>query len=354
MIIILFILGLTFLIIGAEILVRGASQIAASVGISPLVIGLTVVAFGTSSPELAVSLKSGLSGQANIAMGNVVGSNIFNVLFILGISALIIPLRVSKQLIRLDVPLMVVISAAVLLFARDLAISQFEGWIFVLGLLVYISFLIYQGRKATNSDIAIPDTFNSNNEAGENTRWGRNILFITVGLLLLVLGSRWFVNGAVSFAQHLGVSELVIGLTIVAAGTSLPEVVTSIIAAIRGESDIAVGNVVGSNIFNIIGVLGITSIVAPAGIPISESIYHFDLPVMTAVAFACLPIFFTGGILIGYYASYTSYIILSATHYEALPLLSNTMLYFVIPITATTLIIIAIREFWGNTSLKTE
>ena len=345
-------LGLVLLIAGAEILVRGASRIAAGMGISPLIIGLTVVAFGTSSPELAVSVKSALSGQANIALGNVIGSNIFNVLFILGISALIVPLRVSAQLIRIDVPLMVGLSVLVFLFAMDLVVGLVDSGILLAGLAGYIIFLIYLNRKypetanRTDPETAAPAEV-------EKINWPLNIIYVIGGLTLLVFGSRWLVDGAIQLAQLMGVSELVIGLTIVAAGTSLPEVVTSIIAALRGERDIAVGNVVGSNIFNIMGVLGVAGIVAPVGIEVSEGIFHFDIPVMIAVAFACLPIFFTGGtinrweggLLLGYYVAYTLYLVLAATAHEATVTFSTVMLYFVLPITFITLLVIAIQEW---------
>lgn len=288
-----FVAGLIFLIVGAEALVRGASRFALSFGISPLIIGLTVVAFGTSSPELAVSVKAALSGQSGVAVGNVVGSNIFNVLFILGLSALIVPLVVSKQLLRLDVPVMIALSVIVLLLSLDGSISRTDGMVLVTGLASYIGVLIYLSRKASTD---LDDK--GSNESGDVNRSGsstlQNSLLVLGGLVLLVLGSRWLVDGAVSFAQHMGVSELIIGLTIVAAGTSLPEVVTSIIAAIRGHRDIAVGNVIGSNIFNLMGVLGVAGIVAPSGIEIPPAVIGFDLPVMIAVAFACLPIFFTG------------------------------------------------------------
>jgi cation:H+ antiporter len=351
MAILLFVIGLGFLILGAEALVRGASRLAGAIGISPLVIGLTVVAFGTSSPELAVSVKSALSAQPNIALGNVVGSNIFNVLFILGLSALIVPLVVSQQLVRLDVPLMIALSVIVLILSLDENLSRTDGIMLVAALVIYVWFLIYQSRRET---IAIQEEyakeFGIEKRARGNTV--NNIGLVLGGLVLLVLGSRWLVDSAVSFAQYLGVSELVIGLTIIAAGTSLPEVVTSVIAAIRGERDIAVGNVVGSNIFNIMGVLGFTSIVAPTGIEVSTAVIGFDMPVMIAVALACLPIFFTGGVisrqegalLLGYYVAYTLYLILAASHHDTLPGFSAVMLYFVIPLTVVTLIIAALRE----------
>lgn len=355
MAIFLFVIGLVFLIIGAEALVRGASRLAAVVGISPLVIGLTVVAFGTSSPELAVSVKSALSGQASLAVGNVVGSNIFNVLFILGISALIVPLVVSRQLVRFDVPLMIVLSGIVLILALDQSFGRTDGLMLVAGLVVYVCFLIFQSRRerVAEREKHPPEP---GVERYAKAGWIKNISLVLGGLVLLVLGSRWLVDSAVSFAQYLGVSELVVGLTIVAAGTSLPEVVTSIIAAVRGERDIAVGNVVGSNIFNMMGVLGLACLVAPSGIEISTAVIGFDIPVMIAVALACLPVFFTGGIisrqegvlLLGYYVAYTLYLILAASHHDALPGFSAVMLYFVIPLTAATMIIIAMRELRGR------
>lgn len=351
MTIFLFVVGLAFLIIGAEALVRGASRLAAAFGISPLVIGLTVVAFGTSSPELAVSVKSALSGQASIALGNVVGSNIFNILFILGLSAVIVPLVVSQQLVRLDVPLMIALSVIVLILSLDESFSRSDGLFLVAGLVIYVWFLIYQSHRES---VKVREEYS--NEFGSEKyakgRLGKNIGLVLGGLALLVLGSRWLVDGAVSFAQYLGVSELVVGLTIVAAGTSLPEVVTSVIAAIRGERDIAVGNVVGSNIFNIMGVLGFASIFAPTGIDVTTAVIGFDIPVMIGVALACLPIFFTGGaisryegvLLLGYYVAYTLYLVLATSHHDALPRFSAVMLYFMIPLTGVTMIMAALRE----------
>lgn len=361
MAIFLFFVGLGFLIVGAEALVRGASRLATIFGISPLVIGLTVVAFGTSSPELAVSIKAALSGQSNIAIGNVVGSNIFNVLFILGLSSLIVPLVVSQQLVRLDVPLMIAVSVIILIFSLDGNLSRANGFTLVVGLVIYIWFLIYQSRKET---AAVKEEYAREFGSYESVKhnWAKNIGLILGGLILLILGSRWLVDSAVSFAQYFGVSELVIGLTIVAAGTSLPEVVTSVIAAVRGERDIAVGNVVGSNLFNIMGVLGVTSIIAPAGVEVSMAVIRFDMPVMIAVAMACLPIFFTGGVisrqegalLLGYYVAYTLYLVLAVSHHDALPEFSAVMLYFVIPLTVVTMVIIALREIRSGEKKQSE
>ena len=351
MAIFLFVTGLIFLILGAEALVRGASRIAAAFGISPLVIGLTVVAFGTSSPELAVSIKSSLAGQADIALGNVVGSNIFNVLFILGVSALIVPLIVAQQLVRLDVPLMIILSVIVLGMSLDHNLGRVDGLLLVSGLIIYILFLIKKSRKESAQVVAeYTDEFGV--EVNARGGWLRNIGLVVGGLVLLIVGSRWLVDSAVSFARYLGVSELIIGLTIIAAGTSLPEVVTSVIAAIRGERDIAVGNVVGSNLFNLMGVLGSASMISPTGIEISSAVLGFDLPVMIAVALACLPIFFTGGVisrkegalLLGYYIIYTAYLILAATHHDALPGFSAVMLYFVIPLTVISVLITVVQQ----------
>jgi len=344
---ILFVLGIGLLILGAELLVRGASRLAAAVGISPLVIGLTVVAYGTSSPEMAVSVQSALAGQADIALGNVVGSNIFNVLFILGISALIVPLIVAQQLIKLDVPLMIGVSVLMLLFALDGAINRWEGLVLFSGVIAYTVFVIRQSRK---ENAAVQAEYQQ--EFGKEKikpATGKfvplQIVYVVAGLGLLVLGARWLVNGAIAIAQSLGVSELVIGLTIVAAGTSLPEVATTIIASIRGERDIAVGNVVGSNIFNILSVLGLTALVAPNGINVAPAALRFDIPVMLAVAVACLPIFITGNLIarwkgalfLGYYIAYTVYLILAATQHDALPRFSAVMWEFVIPITVVTI-----------------
>lgn len=353
MIVLLFILGLLLLFLGAELLVRGAARLALSCGMSPLVVGLTVVAVGTASPELAVAVQSAISGQADLAVGNVVGSNVFNVLFTLGISALIVPLLVNEQIVRQEVPVMIGASLLLWWLVADGRLGRADAAL-LLGLLVlYTAFLVAQSRRkhrmvsgesgGSGTTLAAP---------GGVRHLSIQFVWILVGLFLLVIGSRWLVEAAVAFARYLGMSELVIGLTIVAMGTSLPEVATSIFAALRGERDIAVGNVIGSNIFNILGVLGATGIVAPAGLAVAPSVLSFDLVVMLAVAVACLPLLFTGrrivrweGILfVGYYFGYTTYLILYAQQHDALEPFSAVMLGFVIPLTAVTLLLIAVRE----------
>lgn len=348
----LFVLGLGFLIAGGELLVRGASRLAAAFGVSPLVIGLTVVAYGTGSPELAVSALSAYTDEPGIALGNVVGSNILNVLLVLGVSALIAPLSVHRQLVKLDVPIMIGVSVLLFLFAFDGALGRFEGFLLFAGIVAYTAFAIRLSRREARREL---------NDGGETAagrpaarRVAAHCGLIFSGLALLVVGSHWLVNGAVAMAQALGVSELIVGLTVVAVGTSLPEIVTSIIAALRGERDIAVGNVVGSNISNILGVLGVSALIAADGIPISSTALRFDIPVMIAVAVACLPIFFTGsliarwegGLLFGYYLAYVIYLALRGLQHDALPYYSVAMSAFIVPLTGLTLIYLAWRAEW--------
>lgn len=351
---ILLIAGLIALLVGAEGLVRGASRLAARVGISPLVIGLTVVALGTSSPEIAVSVGASLKDQGDIALGNVIGSNIFNVLFILGLSALITPLIVQQQLVRLDVPLMIIVSGAVWLLAQNGRLGMIEGVLLLSTAVAYTLFLIRQSRRETNAAVQSEYQEEFGEKADEKSGgWIKNVAFILVGLALLVAGAGWLVEGAVNLARAFGVSELMIGLTVIAAGTSLPEVATSVLAAVRGERDIAVGNVVGSNLFNLMAVLGIAAIVSPQGIEVRESVRDFDLPVMFAVALACLPIFFTGhrigrwegALFFAYYILYTVWLVLSARGSYLTETFADAMLFFVLPLTFITLAMTALREW---------
>ena len=344
--ILILIAGLVLLVAGAEVLVKGASRIAFMFGLSPLVIGLTIVAYGTSSPELMVSIQSSLAGQPDIALGNVVGSNIFNVLLILGISALITPLVVAQQLIRLDVPILIGVSCLTLMFGLDGKISRVDGTIFLIGIILYTTFLLIQSRKERNPEV----TDEYEREYGGSTarspqQIAINIGFVVLGLGLLVLGSKFLVDSSIAIARSFGVSELVIGLTLVAAGTSLPELATSVVASIRGERDIAVGNVIGSNIFNILAVLGGSSLFSADGLTVSASALRFDIPVMIAVAVICLPVFITGQLIarwegllfLSYYVAYTAYLIMDSANYETLPIFSNILLFVVFPATILSL-----------------
>ena len=308
--------GLIALVLGAELLVRGASKLALMAGISPLVIGLTIVAFGTSAPELAVSVRASLAGAADVAVGNAIGSNIFNVLLILGLSALVTPLAVNRQLVRFDLPVMVGVSLLAVALAWDGRFSRPEGALLLGGMALYLGVLYFVAHREPEVLVA---------PSGKNRPAGPkalvfSLVFIVAGFVLLVIGARFLVDGATSLAQRMGVSDVVIGLTIVAAGTSLPELATSVVASIRGERDIAVGNVVGSNIFNILAVLGAASALAPGGIAAAPNIVAFHLPVMTAVAVLCLPIFISGaeisrwegGLFFMLYISYAALTVLTA------------------------------------------
>ncbi len=349
----LFLAGLAGLIVGAELLVRGASKLALSFGISPLVVGLTIVAFGTSSPEVAVSIGAALDGKTDIAVGNVVGSNIFNVLFILGISALITPLVVHVQIIRQEVPIMIGASLLLLALGLDGNLSLLDGALLCGLLVAYTVFLIRQSRQETQ---ATKDDYAAGMRHQDAPSWDSKlpvqIGLILAGLVALVAGSDALVTASVAFAKALGVSDLVIGLTIIAAGTSMPEVATSITAAIKGERDIAVGNVVGSNTFNILGCLGLSALASGSGLAMPASAMNFDIWVMLAVALACIPVFMTGreiarwegAVFLGYYVAYVAYLVLAAQQHSALGMFSTAMMSFVLPLTVITLVVVLLKK----------
>jgi cation:H+ antiporter len=346
MTLLLLLAGFALLVAGAEALVRGAVRLAGATGLSPLVIGLTVVAYGTSAPEFAASLGAALSGVPDLALGNVIGSNIANVLLILGMTALFAPLVVSRQMVRLDVPIMLAVSLLAFGLAFDGALGRGDGLLLLAGGIAYSLLLVWMGKRKPDDTVAAE-------VEPEPLRWGRDLGLILAGLATLVLGARWLVEGAVAIAQLFGMSELVIGLTVVAVGTSLPELATSILAAMRGQRDLAVGNIVGSCIFNLLLVLGATAAIAPGGIPVGSGVLGFDLPVMTAVALACLPIFFTGhciarwegALFLGYYVAYTAYLLLDSAGHDALPMFSLAMMAFVVPLTVVTLLVVTLRSW---------
>jgi cation:H+ antiporter len=343
---VLFVLGLALLIGGAELLIRGSSRIARAAGITPLVVGLTVVAFGTSTPELGVTTAAALRGDPDLALGNVVGSNVLNVLLILGASALVAPLVVQRRLVRLEVPFMIGVSALVVLLSLDSAVSRWEGLFLLAGGLTYTAVLVLRARAAHRPRLGQPTP----PPAGFSLPV--NLAFVAAGLVLLVLGSRWIVAGAEAMASALGVPQLVKGLTVVAAGTSLPELATSVVAAARGERDIAVGNIIGSNIFNLMIVLGSAAALAPSGVEVPLSALTFDLPVMLAVAVVCLPIFITGlridrlegFIFLGFYVVYTTYLVLDAANHRALHALQDGIFFVALPLTVLTLAAAAFRR----------
>jgi cation:H+ antiporter len=332
--------GLVLLVLGGSLLVRSASRLAAAFGVPPLVVGLTVVAFGTSAPELAVSVEAARTGQAGLALGNIVGSNIFNVLFILGVSASITPLVVQQRFVRREAPLLVVVTGMTWLFAANGWLGVLEGAALVLGLIVYTAFAIILGRREA---AGVAEEY-AHQFGRATARWPLEALVALVALAVLVLGSTWFVGGATAAARALGVNELAIGLLVVAPGTSLPEVTTSVIAAFKGERDIAVGNVIGSCLFNLLGVLGITALV-DGGTSVSASALGFDFPVMMAATLACLPVFLTGHrvdrweglVLLGYYAAYVTWLLLAESGHAAREAFGLAMLGFVLPLTALAL-----------------
>lgn len=346
---VLFVLGIGLLVAGAELLVRGASRLAVAAGVSPLVVGLTVVAFGTSSPELAVSVHGALSGHPAVALGNVIGSNVFNVLVVLGIAAVFWPLAVSQRLVRVDVPLMIGVSLAVYLMALDGAIGRLDGLVLFGGA---IGYTLYAVRSARRERREIEAEYDAEFGMHDHPRLWVQLLLIAAGLGMLVAGAHWLVEGAVAIAWALGASELVISLTVVAVGTSLPELATSIIACFHGERDIAVGNVIGSNLFNLLVVLGLTAAAAPGGVPVGHEALRFDLPVMVVVALACLPVFFTrhtidrweGAMFVAYYGAYAAYLVMRAVRSPAIGTFDVVMLAFALPITAVTLAVLVVRS----------
>lgn len=337
----LVLIGFLGLVGGGEYLVRSASALASIMRISPVVIGLTVVAFGTSAPELAVTLQSAWSGAADLALGNVVGSNIANVLIVLGIAALIAPLSVHARIVRIDVPLVIAASIALWLVSLDGQIGRIDALVFVGALLGYLVWSVRQGKTEARE---IQDGLTEVSDPPAKPGWGyvlKQVLMLLAGLLLLAVGARMLVMGVVDIALVFGISELVIGLTVVAIGTSLPEVVTSVIASLHGEGDIAVGNVVGSNLFNILSVLGFGALLAPQGIPVSHDALIMDIPIMIATAVVCLPLFLTGyrvtrvegGVFLAYYLAYLSYLVMRTTESALTHPFEILMFGVVIPLT---------------------
>ncbi len=354
-----FVLGFGFLIFGAELLVRRASRLATAVGISPLVIGVTIVAYGTSAPEAAVSIRAVWADppEPGISIGNVVGSNIANILLVLGVSAVMLPLAVSRTVLRRAVPQVIAVSLVVLLMALDGVIGRIEGACLFAGSLIYTIGAVYRGRQAGPTMEEEVEAHGAGPvKVPVVIQYVGDIALIIVGLALMVQGAEWLVNGATAIARSLGVSELVIGLSIVAIGTSLPEVATSVIATIRGKRDIAVGNIVGSNVFNLLLVLGLCSALSPIGIPISNSAIRFDLPIMVGVALLCWPIFYTGhvisrvegGMLLAFYAAYLLFRFLEDSSNSQTSRFSLLMLYFVIPLAVILLAIGVVRQWRQN------
>lgn len=302
--------SLVLLYFGASWLVKGSSALALKAGVSPLVAGLTVVAFGTSSPEMVVSVNAAISGHGNIAIGNVVGSNLFNICVILGISALVAPLKIKMQLLKIDIPVLIITTIGFILLFADRHISRFEGFILVSGIVIYTVVNIVLARREKNAEILAEFDESVPNQ---KMKWYWSVGLIVLGLGVLIAGSELLVKGAVVIARSLGVGETIISLTIIAAGTSMPELASSIVATIKKEYDIAIGNIIGSNIFNILAIVGISSIVSPLS---ALAISNIDLYVMLGVTLLLLPFFRTsytlkrdeGIFMIGIYLIYMYYL----------------------------------------------
>ncbi len=284
-------LALLFLFLGAEGLVRGSASLALRAGLSPLMVGLTIVAFGTSSPELFASVKAALSQQGDIAVGNVVGSNSFNIGVILALAALMCPIPVHKQIIKIDAPIALIVALLLPFLLRNHTLGRVQGLLLITGIVAYASMNVVLARRAA---IAGTEDLTDAPVPTVSRHWGMDIAYIVVGLGLLVFGSSLLVDNSVVVAKAFGVSEAVIGLTIVAAGTSMPELATSLVAAVRKQPDIAVGNVVGSNIFNILGILGLASIVSPLRAP---GVSMLDYIVMIGFTVLLIPLLYTGRLL---------------------------------------------------------
>jgi cation:H+ antiporter len=342
----LFALGLVLLVAGAEMLVRGAGRIAVAAGITPLVVGLTVVAFGTSAPELAVTVAAAARGTADLAVGNVVGSNIMNILLILGISSVVTPLLVRRRVTHFDVPVLIGVSMVVILLALNGRVTRLEGVLLMAAGIGYTAFLIRTSRVSEPRGPA-----SRWRVRGRRRRMALNVGMTLLGLGMLVLGSHWLVEAATTIATLLGISELAIGLTVVAIGTSLPELATSVVAGLRGQRDMAVGNIIGSNLMNLLVVLGAAAAVSPAGLAVTRAALEFDLPIMLLVTAACFPIFYTGrgigrwegGAFLAWFVAYTSYVLLVASGQEDLHLLRYALLFFALPFSVVTVALCVMR-----------
>ncbi len=336
--------GLLLLILGAEILVRAAVRLAASLKVRPLIIGLSIVAFGSSAPQMTVSLQATLAGNTDIAVGSVIGSSIFNILVTLGLSALIIPLRVSRQLVRLDIPVMICAALLVFTLSANEELTPFDGLVLLAALVAYLGVLHYQTRHSRR-----PRTLDTVARAP----WLSSVLLMLGGLLILVLAGHLLLGAAVDVASDLGLSERIVGLTLIGVGTSLPCLATSLIAAVRGEREIAVGNVIGSSLFNLLGVLGFTALVAPSPLSVSPNALDFDLPVMLAVVVLCLPVFYTGYrvtraeglVLLGLYLVYALHVVSFTFGMPLATRLEKLMLYYVLPALMAFLLLSTLRAW---------
>ncbi|MBD3616186.1 MAG: calcium/sodium antiporter [Gracilimonas sp.] len=353
MTVILFIVGLVILIGGAELFLRSVDKFGAAWSVSPVVMGLTVVAFATGAPELAISLQAAVEGKPDLVLGNILGSNVANILLILGIAGLVSPLKITNRIIKIDIPAVIGASTLLFVLAVDGVLSPLDGGIILGALVLYSVFMYTQIRKDRALNRLQQQAKIDVGEPVTSLFYGKYIFFLLAGLVLIVLGSRWMVEAAVEIAGILGISELIIGLTIVSIGTSLPEVATSLAAVRKGDSDTAVANVMGSNLYNILLTLGLTIIIAPGVIDVSASAIKLDLPIMLIVAIACLPLFWPGKLLgrmeaagfLFYYSVYMAYLVLIAINHPFKEQLEWGMIWIVIPITIVLIVVKFVTDF---------
>ncbi len=317
-----FLAGLAFLIVGADLVVRQTTQLAVSLGVRPLVLGLTVVAIGTSFPELAVGITASIQGSGSLAVGNIAGTNVFNILFILGLSALVKPLPLQSRILKFELPMIVVTAALMTVMAWDGTLTRVDGGILFGAAILYTAALIRISRSESR---AVKEEFKEM-YGGAPGKMGRramirnrglNFVLLVFGMGFLVLGADFLVTGAIDMARALGVTEAMIGLTIVAIGTSAPEIATTLVATFKDDRDVAVGNLLGSSIYNILVILALTCLIAPKGLPVNIELVYFDVPLMAGVAVACIPVFATGrrisriegGLFVTIYLTYLLFVI---------------------------------------------
>jgi len=311
-------LGLVALIAGGEMIVRGGTHVAVRFGVPPIIIGLTIVSVGTSTPELAVGIEAAQRGNGALAVGNIAGTNTVNLLLILGLSALFRPLALGLQTLRFDLPTMSVVALGFLFMSWDGALTRVDGLVMVACGVFYTLAIIYLAlRENSVAQAEFAEEYAKPVRVSPVTETVLSVVALLVGLVVIVLGSDWLVDGAVSLARSMGVSEALIGLTIVAIGTSSPELVTTIIGTLRNDRDIAIGNLLGSSIYNVLIILGLTCVVSPQPVPVEPELIKIDIPVMTAATLACIPVFLTarrvsrieGGLLFGAYLVYLAYLV---------------------------------------------
>jgi len=314
--------GLVALIAGAEILVRAGAALAARLGVPPIVIGLTVVAVGTSTPELAVGIDAAVRGNGSLAVGNIAGTNTANILLILGIAALIKPIPLRLQTLRIDLPVMVATALLLWHMASDGVLSWTDGMVLLAGGVAYTSYVVHSARNESRAvRRSFAEAYAPERRARERRDAVRESALLLLGLVVIVAAADWFVDGTVALARLWGVSDAFIGLTVVAIGTSSPELVTAVLSSFRGQRDIAIGNLLGSSVYNIVFILGATCLFPADGVAVAAELVEVDIPVMAAVALLCAPVFLSGsvvsrregGIFVIAYLAYLGYLLAMRT-----------------------------------------